>query len=112
LTPLEAAAFVMLGFVAGTYGTIIGVGGGVLVAPVLLLAHAAPKEAAGTSMAVVLANAASGSFTFLRQRRVDVRAGLVFAVAGVPGALLGGLADQHQRSMPGTLAVRHDLCRA
>jgi uncharacterized protein len=95
VTPLEAVAFVVLGFVAGTYGTLIGVGGGVLIAPVLLLAHAAPKEAAGTSMAVVLANAASGSFTFLRQRRVDVRAGLVFAVAGIPGALLGGLADQH-----------------
>ncbi len=95
MNPLEAAAFVLLGIIAGTYGTLIGVGGGLLVAPVLLLAHAAPKEAAGTSMAVVLANALSGSYSFLRQRRVDVRSGIVFALAGIPGALLGGLADQH-----------------
>jgi uncharacterized protein len=95
VSALEFAAFVVLGVVAGAYGTLIGVGGGVLVVPVLLLAHVAPKDAAGTSMAVVLANSASGSFSFLRKHRVDVRSGLVFALAGLPGALLGGLADQH-----------------
>jgi uncharacterized protein len=91
---LEFAAFVALGVVAGAYGTLIGVGGGLLVVPVLLLAHVAPKDAAGTSMAVVLANAASGSISFLRRRRVDVRSGLIFALAGLPGALLGAVADQ------------------
>jgi uncharacterized membrane protein YfcA len=90
-----AGAFIALGLAAGTYGALIGVGGGVLIVPVLLLwQHVAPKDAAGTSMAVVLANAMSGSFTFLRQHRVDVRSGVVFALAGIPGAVLGGLADQ------------------
>jgi hypothetical protein len=46
-------------------------------------------------MAVVLANAASGSVSYLRQRRVDVRSAYVFAVAGAPGALLGGFFDQY-----------------
>jgi uncharacterized protein len=95
VTALDAAGFIALGLVAGTYGTLIGVGGGLLVVPVLLMLHLAPKEAAGTSMAVVLANAASGSLTYLRQRRVDVRAGFVFALAGLPGTLLGGFADQY-----------------
>jgi len=95
LNGMHAAAFVGLGFAAGTYGTLIGVGGGVLIVPVLLLwLHVAPKDAAGTSMAVVLANAASGSASFLRQRRVDLRAGIAFALAGIPGAVLGGIADQ------------------
>ncbi|MDQ6768294.1 MAG: sulfite exporter TauE/SafE family protein [Candidatus Eremiobacteraeota bacterium] len=95
MTLLEAAAFIALGLVAGSYGTLIGVGGGLLVVPALLLMHAAPKEAAGSSMAVVLANAVSGSLTYLRQRRIDVRAGLIFALAGLPGALLGGFVDQN-----------------
>jgi uncharacterized membrane protein YfcA len=91
----NAGAFVALGLAAGTYGALIGVGGGVLIVPVLLLwQHVAPKDAAGTSMAVVLANAASGSVTFMRQRRVDIRSGVVFALAGLPGAVLGGIADQ------------------
>jgi uncharacterized membrane protein YfcA len=95
VSALEAAAFIALGVAAGTYGTLIGVGGGVLIVPVLLFAHVAPKDAAGTSMAVVLANAASGSLSYVRQRRVDVRAGIIFALAGLPGALLGALADQY-----------------
>lgn len=94
MSALEIAAFVILGFVAGTYGTLVGVGGGLLVVPVLLFLHVSPKEAAGTSLAVVFANAASGSVNYLRQRRVDVRTALVFALAGLPGALLGGLVDQ------------------
>jgi hypothetical protein len=43
----------------------------------------------GTSLAVVFANAAAGSFFYLRQGRVDVRSGLQFAAATVPGAIGG-----------------------
>jgi uncharacterized membrane protein YfcA len=95
MNALEAAGFIALGLVAGTYGTLVGVGGGLLIVPILLLNHVAPKDAAGTSMAVVLANAASGSVSYLRQRRIDVRSAFVFALAGLPGALLGGFVDQY-----------------
>jgi len=95
MSGLDLAAFLVLGFVAGAYGTLVGIGGGLLVVPVLIFAHYPPKDAAGTSMVVVLANAASGSVTYLRQARVHLRAAFVFAVAGIPGALLGGLVDQY-----------------
>lgn len=95
MNALEGAGFIALGLVAGIYGTLVGVGGGLLIVPILLLNHVAPKDAAGTSMAVVLANAASGSVSYLRQRRVDVRSAFVFALAGLPGALLGGIVDQY-----------------
>ncbi|MDQ6779697.1 MAG: sulfite exporter TauE/SafE family protein [Candidatus Eremiobacteraeota bacterium] len=92
---LEVLAYIALGLFAGTYGTLVGVGGGLFLVPALIFfAHLPPKEAAGTSMAVVLANAASGSFSYLRQRRVALRTGVVFAAAGLPGALLGGYIDQ------------------
>src|SRR5207302_4732351 len=77
------------------YGTMVGLGGGFLLVPAFLFLHYDSRVAAGTSMAVVLANAASGSISYLRQRRVDVRTALIFAVAGVPGAWLGALVDQH-----------------
>lgn len=90
----EIVAFLLLGFAAGTYGTLVGVGGGLIIVPVLLFLHVPSKEAAGTSMAVVLANAASGAWSYHGQRRIDVRAGMIFALAGLPGAILGGYADQ------------------
>ena len=93
--PLQAAGLLGLGFAAGCYGTMVGLGGGFLLVPALLLLGFDARLAAGTSMAVVLANAISGTVSYVRQRRVDVRSGLVFAIAGVPGAWLGGVADQY-----------------
>lgn len=91
---LQDAGLVALGLFAGGYGTMVGLGGGFLLVPAFLFLHFDSRVAAGTSMAVVFANAASGSASYLRQKRVDVRSGLIFAVAGIPGAWLGALIDQ------------------
>jgi uncharacterized membrane protein YfcA len=90
----EFVAFVALGLVVGTYGTMVGVGGGFLMVPVFLFMHQPAKVAAGTSLAVVLVNSVSGTLQYLRQRRVDLVSGLIFSIAGIPGALLGAYADQ------------------
>lgn len=91
---LHIAGFVALGFFVGGYGTMVGAGGGFLLVPLFLIGHMAPKDAAGTSLAVILANAASGTASYVRQKRVDVRTGLLFSLAGLPGAILGAYIDQ------------------
>jgi uncharacterized protein len=91
---VESVGLVALGLFAGGYGTMVGLGGGFLLVPVFLFLNFDPRSAAGTSMAVVLANAASGSVSYLRQKRVDVRTATIFAIAGIPGAWLGAFADQ------------------
>lgn len=91
----EAVAFIVFGFFVGTYGSMVGVGGGFLIVPALLALGTPARVAAGTSMVVVLANAASSTFSYLRQKRVDLRSGLIFSAAGIPGAILGAWADQH-----------------
>src|SRR5215467_11868262 len=91
----EAAGFVALGFFVGTYGSMVGVGGGFLIVPVLLALGNPGRIAAGTSMVVVLANAASSTISYLRQKRTDFQSGLMFSAAGVPGAIAGAWVDQH-----------------
>ena len=93
--PLPALGLFALGLGAGCYGTMIGLGGGFVLVPAFLLLGFDSRVAAGTSTAVVLANGISGTISYLRQRRVDVRSGLVFGIAGIPGAWLGGVLDQH-----------------
>jgi hypothetical protein len=55
----------------------------------LLVYHVRPEQAAGTSLVVVFLNAASGTVSYVRQKRVDYRGGLVFALATLPGAVAG-----------------------
>ena len=88
---------VALGFGIGSVGTLIGVGGGFLLVPILLLVypHDDPATITSISLAVVFLNAASGSFAYLRQRRVDVQSGLWFSAAAIPGSVLGALAVRY-----------------
>ena len=91
ISALEIFLLALLGVVVGTYGTLVGVGGGFLVVPLLLIIYKlAPAAAAATSLVVVLLNAASGSVTYVRRGRVDLRTGLLLAAATVPGAFFIG----------------------
>jgi uncharacterized protein len=91
--PTTAVLLVLLGVGVGAFGTVVGAGGGFVLTPVLLLLY--PHDSARTltaiSLTAVFFNAASGSVAYLRQRRVDVRSGLLFAAATLPGAVGGAL---------------------
>jgi len=89
MDPLQFVAFAGLGVLLGTFGTIIGAGGGFLLVPILLLLGWPHQEAAATSLFMVTANAVSGSLSYWRQRRIDLASGLRFGLATLPGALLG-----------------------
>lgn len=81
---------VVLGFFIGTYGTLVGAGGGFLLVPLFLLLYKMPHDTAvGTSIAVVAANAWSGAIRYVMQKKVDYRMGITFAIATIPGAFLG-----------------------
>jgi uncharacterized membrane protein YfcA len=96
LSGTEIALLVVIGFFAGTFGTMIGIGGGVIFVPVfLLLFNFDPQQAIGTSLCAVFFNALSGSISYLRQKRVDIKAGWKFALATLPGAWLGAWLDRY-----------------
>lgn len=85
------AILLLLGLVIGCIGTIIGAGGGFLLMPILLLWR--PGEHAdrlsALSLAMIFCNALSGSVGYARLKRIDYRAGLTFAAAALPGAIIG-----------------------
>jgi uncharacterized protein len=82
-----------LGFLVGGLGTLIGLGGGFILMPVLLLIYpqANPETITSISLAVIFFNALSGSWAYAKMRRIDYRSGLMFAAATIPGAVLGAL---------------------
>jgi len=87
---------VALGILIGTVGTLVGLGGGFAVVPLLLwlfkVGDADRSFAAATSMAAVFLNACSGTFNYGRQRRIDYAAGIAVVVTASPAAVLGAAA--------------------
>jgi uncharacterized membrane protein YfcA len=90
---LQLLWLIPLGFFAGGYGTLIGAGGGFVLAPALLLIYPgeAPETITSISLAVVFFNALSGTLVYARSKRIDFKLGAIFAVATMPGAVLGAL---------------------
>lgn len=83
--------FILVGLFVGAFGTIIGVGGGFILIPVLLFMfpNDPPEVLTAISLAVVFLNSTSGSVAYALKKRIDFRAGIVFALASVPGAIVG-----------------------
>ncbi|NYC02275.1 sulfite exporter TauE/SafE family protein [Clostridium beijerinckii] len=82
-----------LGFLVGAFGTLIGAGGGFILVPILLLLYPdkSPDTITSISLAVVFFNALSGSFAYSRMKRIDYKSGIIFAIATLPGSILGSV---------------------
>ena len=90
MNPLDALLIFAVGLVASIFGSLVGLGGGFVIIPVLRLAFGVPPaQAAGTSLVMVVANTAAATFGYLRNRVVDLRLALPFTIGAVPGSIAG-----------------------
>jgi hypothetical protein len=87
---------ILTGFLIGIFGTLIGAGGGFVLVPILILSYPelSPEIYTAISMAIVAANAISGSVAYARSGRIDFKAGILFALFTIPGSILGVLTTQ------------------
>lgn len=83
------------GVIAGLTAGLLGVGGGIIIVPALvLLAGTNLDVARGTSLMVVIATAVTASFTNIRAGRPDTRTGVISGLVGAPVALLAAFLGQ------------------
>ena len=79
----------LLGLGAGSFGAAVGAGGGVVLAPLLLiLTDLEPEVVVGTSLALVALNGITSSPPNLRRGLVDRRGGFIFGLAAMPGSVI------------------------
>jgi uncharacterized membrane protein YfcA len=80
----------LIGFIVGLWGSMLGGGGGFFFIPILTLLFKVPAQiAVATSLAASIPICIIGSLGHYRNGNIDVRMGLVFAVAGIIGAFAG-----------------------
>jgi uncharacterized protein len=77
----------LLGFFAGLLGALTGIGGGVLLTPILTLHFGIPiRQAIGTSLVAVITTSAASSSVHLQRHTTDIRLGMTLELATVLGA--------------------------
>ena len=78
---------VLLGFCSGLLGALTGIGGGVLLTPILALHFGIPiREAIGTSLVAVITTSAASSSVHLQRHTTDIRLGMTLELATSFGA--------------------------
>lgn len=82
-------ALLLLGAAVGFVSGLFGIGGGFLMAPILVFLGIPPTVAVGSQASHVVASSTSGVLTHAGRGAVDYRLGGVMALGGVVGAVLG-----------------------
>ena len=95
------ALAILSGLLVGVLSGVMGIGGGILLVPILVLGFGFGQQVAqGTSLAAIIPTAIVGSYTHDRAHNVDRAAAAWLSAGGTAGALLGALvAVQLQRGL-------------
>ncbi|MEE8418238.1 MAG: sulfite exporter TauE/SafE family protein [candidate division Zixibacteria bacterium] len=89
---MELVYLIATGFFAGIVGSLLGLGGGIILVPALTLIFGLPMtEAVGTSLMGVVAVSTAAAIDFLKSGRADLELGLTLETLTALGALSGGL---------------------
>ena len=85
-----AAWLVVIGLVVGALAGMLGIGGGLMSVPILVIFfHVSPAVAKGTSLAVVIPTAFSGTLQNLRNKNSDLTAAVIVSSTGIVAAIGG-----------------------
>src|SRR5580698_10085394 len=94
MTTLTFAALIALGSVgAGLIGALTGLGGGVILVPLLTLGFGVNvRYAAGASLVSVIATSSGAAASYVRDGFTNMRVGMLLEVATTLGAVVGAVA--------------------
>ena len=85
------ALLLLAGFAAGTFGAVLGLGGGILVVPILVLGAGVPMHSAvATSLLCVIATSSGAAGKDIERGFANVRMGVALELFTVIGAIAGG----------------------
>ena len=87
----SAIALIVIGFFVGALAGMLGIGGGLITVPIMIVIfHVPPAVAKGTALAVVIPTALSGTVQNMANKNVDLFAALLVSTTGIFAAVAGG----------------------
>jgi len=86
-----ALALIAVGVVTGILAGLLGVGGGIIMVPAMMMIFGIPPVIAkGTSLGVIIPTSIMGTWRNRTKKNVDFRAAAIVGIAGVLAAIAGG----------------------
>jgi uncharacterized membrane protein YfcA len=86
----------LIGLVVGAIGALTGIGGGVILAPIVAIYYGLPMhQAIGVSLVSVIATSTATSALYVEQHVTDIRLGMTLELATTLGAFLAALMAHH-----------------
>src|SRR5918993_4444723 len=79
------------GIAAGAFGSLLGLGGGLLIVPLLTIGFGLPlRDAVGVSLVCVIVTSSASAGVYLQRRQANLRLGMVLELFTGLGAVVGG----------------------
>ena len=93
---MDYVLLLLIGIAAATFGSLVGLGGGIFLVPTLIYLGPSILDreftaslAVGTSLFVLIFTALSSTLTYMKQKKVDFRSGWLYFIASGPAAIVG-----------------------
>ncbi len=91
MSPLDfVISLSLVSVAAGLLGSLVGIGGGIVIVPALtLIYHVDIRLAIGASILSVIATSSGAAVTYVRERLTNIRTGMFLEMATTVGAVVG-----------------------
>jgi uncharacterized membrane protein YfcA len=90
LNEIQFLEVLIIAILAGIYGSMLGLGGGIILVPALIgLLNVEPRMAVAASIVAVIATSCAGAVAFVRARYANVELAVILETATAFGALTG-----------------------
>jgi len=105
ITAVSAVALVLIGLVTGTLAGLLGIGGGVVMVPAMIVFFSELNVVAkGTSVAVIIPTSIMGTWRNWKADNIDLRVAAIVGFGGIVSAVAGGvIADQMSEDLSNVL---------
>jgi uncharacterized membrane protein YfcA len=81
----------VIGVAAGIIGSLLGLGGGIIISPILTLTGFLPSQVASTSLLAVASTGASSTLSYSIKKRISYSIGIKVSAFAVPFSVIGAL---------------------
>lgn len=92
MSPLTGLGILIMSGFAGVFGSMVGLGGGIFIVPILSVFFGIPLKTAIAASAIgVVVNSITGTSAYLKHQLTNIRLALVMELTTTIGAIAGGL---------------------